>query len=105
MDWLLQDLRYAVRLLTASPLFAVMAILIVGVGIAANTTVFSAVNAVLLRPLPFANADRVVHVYQDSDEGQPESSSFPAYVEIVGVVSDVKSEASPKIRVRSTTAL
>jgi len=79
MDLLLQDVRYAVRRLTLSPLFALMAILIVAVGIAANTTVFSVVNAVLLRPLPFANADRVVHVYQDSDEGAPESSSFPAY--------------------------
>jgi predicted permease len=79
MDLLMQDVRYAVRRLSASPLFALMAILIVGVGIAANTTVFSAVNAVLLRPLPFANPDRVVHVYQHSDEGQPASSSFPAY--------------------------
>src|SRR4029079_13530169 len=79
MDLLMQDVRYAVRRLAASPLFALMAILIVGVGIAANTTVFSVVNAVLLRPLPFANPDRVVNVYQDSDEGAPESSSFPAY--------------------------
>jgi predicted permease len=79
MDLLLQDVRYAVRRLAGSPFFAFMAILIIGVGIAANTTVFSAVNAVLLRPLPFANADRVVVVYQDSDEGAPESSSFPAY--------------------------
>src|SRR5262245_65233834 len=79
MDLLMQDIRYAVRRLVASPLFTLMAILIVGVGIAANTTVFSAVNAVLLRPLPFADPDRVVHVYQDSDEGLPQSSSFPAY--------------------------
>ena len=79
MDLLIQDVRYAVRQLAASPLFALMAILIVGIGIAANTTVFSVVNAVLLRPLPFANPDRVVNVYQDSDEGAPESSSFPAY--------------------------
>src|SRR5262245_8204738 len=79
MDLLMQDIRYAVRRLVASPLFTLMAILIVGVGIAANTTVFSAVNAVLLRPLPFANADRVVYVYQDADEGGPQSSSFPAY--------------------------
>lgn len=79
MDLLMQDVRYAVRRLTSSPLFSLMAILIVAVGVAANTTVFSVVNAVLLRPLPFANPDRVVHVYQDSDEGQPQSSSFPAY--------------------------
>jgi putative ABC transport system permease protein len=93
MDLLMQDVRYAVRRLTSSPFFTVMAILIIGVGIAANTTVFSAVNAVLLRPLPFTNADRVVHVYQDSDEGQPESSSFPAYRAIAGR-TDVFSEAA-----------
>jgi predicted permease len=92
MDLLMQDVRYAVRRLTSSPFFTVMAILIVGVGIAANTTVFSAVNAVLLRPLPFADADRVVHVYQDSDEGQPDSSSFPAYRAIAGR-TDVFSDA------------
>jgi predicted permease len=79
MDLLVQDVRYAVRRLTASPLFSLMAILIVGVGIAANTAVFSAVNAVLLRPLPFANPDRVVYVYQHSDQDQPGTSSFPAY--------------------------
>jgi putative ABC transport system permease protein len=79
MDLLIQDVRYGLRRLAASPLFSVMAVLIIGLGIAANTAVFSAVNAVLLRPLPFANPDRVVHVYQDSDEGQPQSSSFPAY--------------------------
>ena len=79
MDLLIQDVRYGLRRLAASPLFTVMAILIIGLGIAANTAVFSAVNAVLLRPLPFVNPDRVVHVYQHSDEGQPQSSSFPAY--------------------------
>ena len=71
MDLLMQDVRYGVRRLASSPFFTVMAILIVGVGIAANTTVFSAVNAVLLRPLPFADAGRVVHVYQDLTRGSP----------------------------------
>jgi predicted permease len=79
MEMLVQDFRYAIRRLTASPFFTVMAVSIVGVGIAANTTVFSAVNAVLLRPQPFTNPDRVVDVYQHSDEGEPDSSSFPAY--------------------------
>ena len=79
MDRVIQDVRYGLRRLAGSPLFTVMAVLIIALGIAANTTVFSVVNAVLLRPLPFADADRVVHVYQDSDEGQPQSSSFPAY--------------------------
>lgn len=79
MDLFIQDLRYGLRRLAASPLFTLTAILIVGLGIAANTAVFSAVNAFLLRPLPFDDADRLVHVYQHSDEGEPVSSSFPAY--------------------------
>jgi predicted permease len=79
MDLFIQDVRYGLRRLAASPLFTLTAILIVGLGIAANTAVFSAVNAFLLRPLPFEDADRLVHVYQHSDEGEPVSSSFPAY--------------------------
>ncbi len=79
MDLFIQDVRYGLRRLTASPLFSVMAVLIIGLGIAANTAVFSAVNAFLLRPLPFSDPGRVVHIYQHSDEGQPQSSSFPAY--------------------------
>ncbi len=93
MDRLIQDVRYGLRRLAGSPLFTVMAVLIIALGIAANTTVFSAVNAVLLRPLPFADADRVVHVYQHSDEGQPQSSSFPAYRAIASR-SDVFSGAA-----------
>src|SRR5262245_17787119 len=93
MDLLLQDVRYGLRRLASSPLFTVMAILIVGLGIAANTAVFSAINAFLLRPLPFVDPDRVVHVYQHSDEGQPQSSSFPAY-RAVASRSDVFSGAA-----------
>ena len=79
MDLLIQDVRYGLRRLAASPLFTVMAILIIGLGIAANTAVFSVVNAFLFRPLPFVDADRLVHVYQHSDEGEAQSNSFPAY--------------------------
>jgi len=93
MDLFVQDVRYGVRRLAASPLFTVMAVLIIGLGIAANTAVFSAVNAFLLRPLPFADPDRVVHVYQHSDEGQPQSSSFPSYRAIASR-SDVFSGAA-----------
>src|SRR5262245_47596807 len=92
MDRLIQDVRHAVRRLASSPLFTVAAILIVGLGIAANTTVFTAVNALLIRPLPFERPDRVVHVYQDSDEGQPDSSSFPAY-RAIAARTDVFSSA------------
>ena len=78
----LHDLRYAARRLRRSPLFTVSAILILAVGIGLNATVFSLVDAVLFRPPPFADPDRIVHIYQDSDGGDPSSTAFPAYRDI-----------------------
>jgi predicted permease len=58
-----QDLRFAARALRASPAFTVTAVLCVALGVAVTTTIFSAVNATLLRPLPYHDADRLVAVY------------------------------------------
>ena len=79
MDPLQQDSRHAVRRLWRSPAFTLGAIALLAVGIGANTTVFTVVDALIFRSPPWASPERVVRIYQDTDEGAPGTNSFPAY--------------------------
>lgn len=79
MSSLVHDLRHAGRRLRRTPLFTLSAIVILAVGIGLNAAVFNLVDTMVFRPPPFGDIERIVHVYQDSDDGEPSSTSYPAY--------------------------
>ena len=64
MDTLFQDLRFGWRQLRRTPGFTLAAVLALALGVGATTAIFSVVNAVVLRPIPIADPDRVVRIYE-----------------------------------------
>lgn len=76
-----QDIRYGIRQLRNNPGFAAMAILILGLGIGATTAIFSAVNPILFKSLPYPHPDRIMSVFEQKDGG----SRLPSFATFVGI--------------------
>ena len=77
LESLLHDLRYSVRTLTRAPGFAAIAIVVMALGIGANIALFAVVRNVLLRPLPYRDADRLAAIYEHNIDHQDPKSFLP----------------------------
>jgi len=79
-NWIV-DLRHAFRGLIRQPTFALIALLTLTLGIGANTAIFSMIKTVLLNPLPYADPEQIVVLWEVNPEGNLEQVSIPTYID------------------------
>ena len=92
---MVNDIRIAFRNLTRVPGFAVAFVLTLGLGIGANTAIFSVINGVLLRPLPYPEADRIMYLRQPQVAAGIEDSSFSSVIDPEVVILKMVGTRSP----------
>src|SRR5258708_5443536 len=81
MRTLLKDMRFAIRMLVKNWSVTAIIVVVLALGIGANTAIFSVVNAALLRPLPYTDPDRLVRLSEDSPNVPQMSISYPNYLD------------------------
>ncbi|MBO0721543.1 MAG: ABC transporter permease, partial [Blastocatellia bacterium] len=81
LEALWQDLRYGFRNLRKNPGFTAVAVISLGLGIGANTAIFSVVEALLLRPLPYSDPERLVMLSEKSREGERLTAAYPNFAD------------------------
>ena len=89
LDALSRNVRYSLRRLAKSPLFTVVAVVSLGLGIGANTAMFSLVNAVVIREKPYEDSHRLVDIFQSSEDFSHGTLSYPDYVDFLEGTTDV----------------
>jgi putative ABC transport system permease protein len=110
LDTVARDFRYALRILHRSPGFTAVAVLTLALGIGANTAIFSIVDAILLRPLPYPEPDRLVRIWESSlkfdsprnvvnplnfQDWRDHSQSFESMAAISGLMTNLSSHGQP----------